>query len=55
MVTLAVGVSNHLASQRLLAIWGEGAGAILTLVPFFFAFTGHREDKVKLTHEVLTP
>ena len=54
MVTRAVGVSNVLTPQRLLTIWGEGAGAI-SKVPFFFAFRGHREDKVILTHEVLTP
>ena len=55
MVTHTVGVSNVLTPQRLLAIWGEGAGAISTLVPFVFAFRGHRENKVILTHEVLTP
>ena len=55
MVTLAVGVSNVLTPHSLLAIWGEGAGAISTLVPFFFAFRGHREAKVILTYEVLTP
>ena len=54
MVTLAVGVSNPLALHSLLAICGEGAGAI-TQVPFFSAFRGHWEDKVILTHEVLTP
>ena len=55
MVTHTVGISNVLTPQRLLTIWGEGAGAISTLVPFVFAFRGHRENKVILTHEVLTP